>query len=211
MDTLNTLPEQGTNQHFEVVNELGQCYVNMGDYDRAKECFEKAATIDTDSAEPYLGLGVVAIQQQNLTDAEISFKVAKRLNNRCAKAYCGLGMVYQQQQRFSDAFDNYLFSLEIDTDNMTALLGLFQASCKMGSFDKVIDYLKLYLKMHPNDSSVMFTLGSLYFKQRNLLSARQMLFAVLSLEPSNTDAANLLEEVEYEIKNKGLLLSLIHI
>ena len=55
-------------------------------------------------------------------------------------------------------------SLELDTNNITALLGLFQVSCEMGSFAKVIYYLQVYLQMHPGDTSVMFALSALYLK-----------------------------------------------
>lgn len=204
MDTVEkTMPEEGTSQSYEIVVELGQCYVSVGDYDKAKECFAQATTLDTDAAEPYVGLGVIAMQQQEYDDAELSFKVARRLDNKCAKAYCGLAMVYQQTNKLTEAFDNYLKSLEYDGDNMTALLGLFQTSCQMGSFAKVIYYLELYLQSHQNDVSVMFSLGSLYARDGKLLQAREMLKNVIALDTSNTDAANILEEVEHEIKNRN--------
>jgi len=88
-------------------------------------------------------------------------------------------------------------SLELDTDNITALLGLFQVSCEMGSFAKVIHYLQVYLDMHPGDTSVMFALAALYLKDNRPEEARRMLLDLLILEPMNNDAKNLLEEVEH--------------
>ncbi len=202
MDTLEqTIPEEGIRQHYEILTELGQCHVSIGNYDRAKECFEHAASIDGDAADPYLGLGVVAMQTQNLSDAEIAFKVARRLNPKNAKTYCGLGMIYQQMGSFVESFDNYLKSLELDSDNLTALLGLFQASCQMGSFSKVIYYLETYLQCHSDDIAVMFSLGSIYAKDCQLEKAQNMLKKVLAYDPENKDAANVLEEVEHRLKN----------
>ena len=93
----------------------------------------------------------------------------------------------------------YLKSLELDTDNLTALLGLFQTSCQMGSFDKVTRYLKTYLDMHPGDTSVMFSLAALYMKDGRLEKSKKTLLDVLTLDPDNKDAVNLLEEAEHNL------------
>ena len=194
------MPEHATTQHYEVLRELGDCYASVADYDRAQEYYDKAALLAPDEPLPYVGIGVVAIQQQKLDDAEIAFKVARRLDPKCAKAYAGLAMVAQQRQDYQDALEFYLKCLEIDNDNLPALLGLFQTSCQMGSFAKVIHYLELYLDMHAGDTAVMFCLATLYVKDNKLANARQMLINVMTLNPDNTDAANLLEEVEHSIK-----------
>jgi tetratricopeptide (TPR) repeat protein len=119
------------------------------------------------------------------------------LDADCAKAYAGLAMVAQQRGDYKQAFELYLKCLERDADNLTALLGLFQTSCQMGSFGKIIYYLQVYLNMHPGDTSIMFTLAALYMKEGRLKKSRQILGDVLTLEPANTDAADLLEEVEH--------------
>ena len=93
----------------------------------------------------------------------------------------------------------YLKCLELDTDHLTALLGLFQASCQMGSFEKVIHYLQVYLDMHKDDSSVMFSLAALYVKEGQFKQSKEMLLKILELNPQNQDAENLLEEVERDL------------
>jgi tetratricopeptide (TPR) repeat protein len=89
-----------------------------------------------------------------------------------------------------------LKSLELDGDNLTALLGMFQMSCKTGSFSKVIYYLGIYLKSHPNDTSVMFSLAALYVKQGQMENCRKLLDKILIIEPSNKDAMSLKQEIE---------------
>jgi tetratricopeptide (TPR) repeat protein len=121
------------------------------------------------------------------------------LDAACAKAYAGLGMVAQQRTDYKQAFEMYLKCLERDQDNMIALLGLFQASCQMGSFAKVIHYLEVYLDMHPGDTSVMFPLAALYMKDGRFDNSRKALSELLALDPSHEDAANLLEELEHNI------------
>ena len=193
------LPDRGWTQHYDVVKELGDCHVQVGNYEDAEKCFEKAASLDPDKAGPYVGLGVVAMQNGDLEDAEVAFRVARRLEPDCSKAYCGLAMIAQQRKQWQDAFDLYLKCLDLDSNNLTALLGLFQASCEMGSFSKVIYYLEVYLRMHPGDTSVMFCLATLQLKDGKEQQARELLVSLLALDADNIDAANLLEEVEHDL------------
>ena len=147
----STAEQEDTTQCYEVLQELGDCYTSVGDYAPAQRCYEKAAGLGPDEPGPYVGLGVIALQKDLSDDAEIAFRVACRLNPDCSSAYAGLGLVAQQKCDYKQAFEMYLKSLELDTDNLTALLGLFQTSCQMGSFAKVIHYLEIYLDMHPGE------------------------------------------------------------
>ena len=187
---------------YNTVNELGDCFISLGQYDNAYTCYDKAAILDPDKANPYIGLGNIALQQEKLDDALTSFKVAIRLDGDMSRAYCGIAIVFQEYKEYQKAFENYLKCLEIDSDNMTALLGLFQTSCLMGSFSKVIEYLELYLQMHPEDCSVGFCLATLYMKEGKLGLSRKKLKNLTEKEPGNTDYINLLEEVEYLIEQK---------
>jgi tetratricopeptide (TPR) repeat protein len=195
----NEIEQHKRTQHYEVLRELGDCYTSVGNYSQAHRCYEKAASLGPDEPGPYVGLGVAAMQCGKLEDAEIAFRVACRLDPDCAKAYAGMAMVAQQRGQHPESFDLYMKSLELDTDNITALLGLFQVSCEMGSFAKVIYYLEVYLEMHPGDTSVMFALAALYLKDGQVAQSRETLLSLLSLDPENRDAANLLEEVEHSL------------
>jgi len=191
--------EHNCTQHYEVLQELGDCYASVGNYAQAQQCYEKAASLEPDEPGPYVGLGVVALQQELVNDAEIAFRVACRLDPDSAKAYAGLAMVAQQKKEYPQAFELYMKSLELDSDNITALLGLFQTSCQMRSFAKVIHYLQVYLNMHPGDTSVMFSLAALYMKESRFEQSRKILLDILALDPANQEAANLLEEVEHSL------------
>lgn len=196
----NNVDEQhDSTQHYEVLQELGDCCTSVGDYVQGQQYYEKAAVLAPDEAGPYVGLGVVALQKNLLDDAEVAFKVACRLDANCAKAYAGLGLVAQQRADYKQAFKMYLKSLELDTDNLIALLGLFQTSCQMGSFAMITHYLESYLNMHPGDTSIMFPLAALYMKDGRLEESKKILSDILTLDENHEDAANLLEEVEHSL------------
>jgi tetratricopeptide (TPR) repeat protein len=112
-------------------------------------------------------------------------------------------MVAQQRADYKQAFEMYLKCLDLDTDNLIALLGLFQTSCQMGSFSQVTHYLEVYLDMHPGDVSVMFPLAALYMKDGRFEQSRRVLLDLLALDKNHKDAADLLEEVEHSLAQTG--------
>ncbi|HUV40165.1 MAG TPA: tetratricopeptide repeat protein [Sedimentisphaerales bacterium] len=184
---------------YEVLQHLGDCYIAVDNYGQAGKCYEKAASLCPDLPQPYVGLGLTALGNNKLDDAEIAFRVARRLDGNCAKAYAGLAAVAHQRADYKLAFRMYLKCLELDTNNLAALLGLFQTSCRMGSFEQVIYFLRVYLRMHPGDTSVMFCLATLYIKQDDLQQSQRLLKDILVLDAANRDAADLLEEVEHNL------------
>jgi len=190
---------RGRTQHFDVLMELGECRAALGDLDRAAECYRQAGCLEPARAAPYVGLGVVALQSGRLAEAQRAFEAAASREPACAEAYGGLAMVRQRQEDYAGAFEMHLKCLELDTDNLVALLGLFQTSCQMGTFAKVIRYLELYLQRHPGDTSVLFCLATLYAREDRLEAARECLLSVLALEPAKAEAGQLLEQVEQEI------------
>lgn len=202
--THNNVDQQhDSTQHYEALQEMGDCYASVANYKLAQKYYEKAAVLEPDAPDPYVGLGVVALQNNQLDDAEIAFKVACRLDANCAKAYAGLGLTAQQKTDYKQAFEMYLKSLELDTENLIALLGLFQASCQMGSFAQVTHYLEIYLNMHPGDTSVMFPLAALYMKDGRFEESKKVLLDVLTLDENHKDTVSLLEEVEHSLAQEN--------
>ena len=189
---------------FELLQKLGDYSISVEDYTAAQHCYGRAAQMAPDEAGPYVGIGVAGLQQDCLDEAEVAFKVAVRLDPKCSKAYSGLAMTAHRMGDCKKAFDMYLKSLELDTDNLTALLGLFQISCQIGSFEKIIHYLEVYLKMYPKDTPVMFTLAVLYMKDDRLKRTRKILSELLEIEPNNRDAINLLEELDHNLNKKSM-------
>ena len=101
-------------------------------------------------------------------------------------------MIYTRTGDDPAALEMYLKCLEHDGDNLAALLGLFQTSCRMGSFARIIHYLQLYLAGHPDDASVLFCLAALHAREGRLALAERDLRRVLSMEPDKKEAAELL-------------------
>jgi tetratricopeptide (TPR) repeat protein len=195
--------EEGLDQHYEVLKELGDCHASLGNHDRARQCYEEAAVLGPEKAGPAIGIGVVELQSDNPDAADRAFRRAVEIEPDCAEAYGGLAMVCQRRGRYQEAFDLYMTCLDKDADNLVALLGLFQTSCQMGSFGRVIGYLETYLRRHPGDTSVLFCLATLQARDGRYDDATQALEMILALEPENAEAEGLLEEVRRRRERAG--------
>ena len=186
----------GSDRQYHEFKSMGDCYTGTGEYGKACDCYKRAASIRPGEAGPYVGLGMVAVRTDRPDVAGECFDVALQLQDDCAEAFAGLAMVHQHSGEKEQAFEMYLKCLEHDSENLVALLGLFQTSREMGSFSKIIHYLQVYLEKHPEDTSVLFCLASLYVKEGRLTPARDALEKVLAAEPSKREAAQLLDQVQ---------------
>lgn len=184
---------------YQLLKELGDSYAAAEEFDKAKDCYQKASAMGGGDSGAYVGLGAIAIRENRLDDAAGSFRTAVALDPKCSEAYSGLAMVHQAKQEFHLAQEMYLKCLELDGDNLLSLLGLFQTSCRMHTFAKIIYYLEVYLNLHPDDASVLFCLGSLYAREGQLARSRAALERVLTLEPGKADAQQLLTQVRRDL------------
>jgi len=189
----------GRNPNYQLLKELGDCYTAADDFERAMDCYRQAVSLAPGEPGPYVGLGVIALQSDQLDDAVKAFQAAIRLQPDCSEAHGGMAMVYQRRKDYPQAFEMYLKCLEANPDNLVALLGLFQTSCQMGTFARVIHYLEVFLDMHPDDASVLFCLATLYARDGRLYEARDALVKVLSLDHDKKEATSLLARVQDNI------------
>ncbi len=185
-------------QRLDVLLELADTLAAAEEVHAARDCYRQAAAVYPDAPQPHVGLGVIALQLGRADEAEAAFRDAVRRDASSAEAYGGLAMARQQAGDDAGAFDMHLRCLQLDGDNLVALLGLFQTSCRMGTFAKVTHYLELFLERHPGDTSVLFCLATLYARDGRLDRARDALRNVLALEPDKAEARELLEQVEAE-------------
>jgi tetratricopeptide (TPR) repeat protein len=193
-------PVQGffeqVHQRYEILKDLGDAYVQMGEGDRAMDAYHEAAVLEPSLPQAHTGMGMLLLQVGRLDQAKIALDRAVRVDPCHAEACAGLAIYYQRREQFPRAFEMYLRSLELDPYNLLALLGLFQTSSKMGAFAKITHYLEGYLQKYPDDTSVMFCLASIHAREGRLIEARNVLFQVLAIDPDKAEAVELLDKVQ---------------
>ena len=98
---------------YEINKELGECYLFMGDFDKAEEYYRKAANSSTQSDAPYLGLATVAVQRAELDKALVLYQKAASVEET-DKALCGIGLIHMEQGQHQEAVDNFARALNKD-------------------------------------------------------------------------------------------------
>ena len=191
----------GSNENYQLLKEPGDWCAETDNFERAEDCYRQAVSAAPGEPGPYIGLGFLALQFDQLDDAAKVFGTVMKLKSDCAEAHGCMAMVHQRRKEYPQASDMYVKCLQANPDNLVSLLGLFQTSRRMGSFSKVIHYLELFLEMHPDDTSMLFCLAALYARAGRLGEARQTLVRVVSIDPDKTEAVALLDKVHGAIIN----------
>ncbi|MBO4369273.1 MAG: tetratricopeptide repeat protein, partial [Desulfovibrio sp.] len=177
---------------YEINKELGECYLFMGDFDKAEEYYRKAAENNTESAAPYMGLATVAVQRAELDKALVLYNKAANVEPS-DKAYCGIGLVYMEQGKHEEAFHWFAKSLEMSSSNIVALNCLVREAYNLNQVDFVIPYLEKAVDSSAEGEAVKVTLAGCLMSLGRIDEAKEHLESVLGNNPSNTNARELIQ------------------
>ncbi|MBQ3058836.1 MAG: tetratricopeptide repeat protein [Desulfovibrio sp.] len=179
---------------YEINKELGECYLFMGDFDKAEEYYRKAANNNAQSAAPYMGLATVAVQRAELDKALVLYQKAAAVEET-DKALCGIGLVLMEQGKHEEAFSHFRRALDKAAGNLVALNCLVRESYQLGQVEDVLPYLDAALTACDESEAVRVTLaGCLIYLGRGE-EARQHLEMVLGANPANISAKELFESM----------------
>lgn len=182
------------NLDYEINKELGECYLFMGELDKAEQYYQKAAGSNGVHADPYIGLATIAVQKGELKKAGTLYEKATNVEAN-DKAFAGLGLIETEIGSPERAFTLFKSSLEVNPANIIALFGLVQTGHSIGKIETAIEYLENALEIEPSKTEIRFSLaGCLKSLSRNE-EARKHLEIILDAEPDNESAQELLKEI----------------
>ncbi|MFA6132748.1 MAG: tetratricopeptide repeat protein [Phycisphaerae bacterium] len=190
------IPAFAADASFQQLKDLGDCLAATGELEQAGACYQRASRMVEQDAALWVSMGSLALREGKIDQARRLFERAVRAEPDNADAQAGMAMVHQQMRNYPAAFLAYMKCLELNSDNLMALLGLFQVSCQMGTFSHIIRYLEIYLLSHPDDTAVLFCLATLQAREGKLPQARQAVGRVLAQEPQKIEALELLGQIE---------------
>src|SRR5262245_21969558 len=110
---------------YEINKELGECYLFMGELDKAEEYYNKAAGSNGIHPDPYLGLATIAVQRGELDRALTLYQKAASIE-ATDKSLSGMALVEMETGRENEAFDHFAQALRVNAENMIALFGLIR-------------------------------------------------------------------------------------
>lgn len=179
---------------YEINKELGECYLFMGELDKAESYYQKAAGSNGVHPDPYLGLATIAVQRGDLRQALDLYRKADGIASS-DKSLTGIALIGAQQGRHDEAFDLFAKALTQNPESIVALFGLVQAAHVLGRTVEAIPPLLQYLELNPGKNEVRFALGGCLVACGRPAEAKVHLRQILEMDPAYAPAAELLSQL----------------
>lgn len=177
------------NLDYEINKELGECYLFMGELDKAENYYCKAAESDDSLATPYLALATIALQRADIESA-LNFYQLALAREENDKTLSGLGLVRMDQGQSAEAFDLFSRALNFNPCNAVALHCLVRVGYATERVADVVPFLENSLAANHDENTHISLAGCLVTLGR-AAEARQHLEQILAQNPSSPDAQDL--------------------
>ncbi len=180
---------------YEINKELGECYLFMGDLDKAEEYYAKAISNNGVHAEPYLGLATIAVQRGDLDGAMTLYRKASSIEAD-DRSLSGMALIEMERGEAPEAFTHFKAALARNPENLVALFGLVRLAHAEDRVAEALPYLKDYLAVDPLKHEVRYTLAGCLVCLGRHAEAGAELEAILLEDPRHTAAQELAEELK---------------
>lgn len=102
--------------NFDLYYSMGIVYTMLNDFENAKLCYEKAATINSLCFHAYYALGQINLIEMNLDEAEQYFNKALEDKEQEPDAYYQLGKIYMLRGDHDNAVKFVNLAIELDNN-----------------------------------------------------------------------------------------------
>ena len=178
---------------YEINKELGECYLFMGELDKAEDYYTKAAANSEEQADPYMGLATIAMQRGDMAGALTHYSKAATIQES-DKALAGLGLVHMNQGEHARAFDLFGRALTLNPANAVALGCIVREGYEQQRVADVVPFLRASLEATQDENTRITLAGCLLFLG-DKEEARRHLSEVLDADPDNTSARELYDHI----------------
>lgn len=169
---------------YEINKELGECYLFMGDFDKAEDYYKKANTSMETQPEPYMGLATIAIQRGDFDTAMDLYSKAFDLGLQ-DKALAGIGLIKMELGEDEEAFSYFEKAARANPANAVALNCLVREGYKLNRLESVVSVLEECVNIFPDREELRISLaGCLISLGRNKEAIKQI-ETVLEYNPSS--------------------------
>ena len=178
-------------QLYEINKNIGNIYVRQGDFESAKEFYDKAHRLQPDSDVLAVNLGTLDIQQNKLDSAVNHFRRAIALNSENDKAWVGLALVHRHFADHELSWANLNRALDINPLNKTAVQLILEWADEMPKWETVAFRLKEFLGLSGLDAEVSLALAKVLIHIGSWAEAKIELERATNLNPELSQIGDL--------------------
>lgn len=178
-------------QNSELAYYLGLCYTKLERFDDALLYLEQVVTSGADPLRAFqcrMTLAYIYTITQRSKLAEFELKHLLDNGFESAQIFTTLAYAAFGQKQFDKSVEYYRKALELDPDNPTALNGLGYILVDQG-IDPIrgLVYCKKAVDRRPQNPAYLDSLGWAYYKNGELIEARNWLRRAFDLDPQHPD------------------------
>jgi len=171
-----------TGRDWDVLNNIGLCYMNMRDYDTA-ESFFRQSLAETPQDVVYLNLGKVLTLQQKFKDAEEVYEQAIQNSPQSAELLTTLGLLYLRTEKNDRALQLLAKSLQLDGKNSRTVIAAASIMQDHSDHDNALSEYRQVVAQSPNSPQVWNNIGMCFFGKQRFIAAIACLKKALFLGP----------------------------
>lgn len=199
-----------------VLGALGTAYLRLGMVQEAKPLFAAAAEADPTDEESLLGMAKIAAREGDFWRAiELSNNVLKHDPIDEQSPLLLMGDCFLAVGGLEQAEKCYASAIELNPENVAALLGLAQIHLMQGNEARTEEELNRALVLAPERADVYVGLGNFYMAQGQIGDARAAVEKAIRIDPNHAKAYGVLAVIlvlqdasaeAFETASKGLAI-----
>ncbi|WP_018124829.1 tetratricopeptide repeat protein [Desulfovibrio oxyclinae] len=180
---------------YEINKELGECYLFMGELEKAEEYYLKAIGSNGIHSDPYIGLATVAIQRGALEEALEMYGKAHAIEPT-DKSFSGIGLIRMELGEHEAAFEQFADALRKNPENMVALFSLIRLGHELDRLKEIMPFLESHLEVAPDNKEVRYSLAGCLVCLERKDEAVDHLNRILEADPEHEAATELLNQIQ---------------
>ncbi|HDR67876.1 MAG TPA: tetratricopeptide repeat protein [Bacteroidaceae bacterium] len=172
---------------------LGNLYINLGDYERAESSYKEAIEIEPGLVEPYINLADLYRRLGREDEGKILLENALEIYPNLAPVHYALGLLLVRQGNNDDAMPHIQLAAELAPEDPHYSYVYAVALNSMGWPAEAIKFLESALKQHPYDRNILYTLSTLNLESGSPDSALSYAEKLVAYYPEDRNYQQLLD------------------
>lgn len=177
--------EEGTDKRL-AYEARGLVYLDMKNYEQAKQDFLEALRYDSECGEVYYYKGLAELELEELRESIDDFLMSLEKNSRNPGIYKGLGMAYKQLGEYPKSLFYLNAALERAPDNTQFLLQRAFLFIELKDYKKALEDLTKALEYGSDDPLIWYKRGLTLYLDRKFEEALDDLLSAAKRKPFPT-------------------------
>jgi Flp pilus assembly protein TadD len=179
-----------TENNYVALNNLGQYYVDAGDFNKAIGCYQQALEGSPNATKVNFNLAHASEKVGDLNAAAKHYAEVLRLKRQYPLAHYNLAIVLAKMGRTTDAMGEYAEELKVNPDSSGAHNNLGTLLAKAGRLDEAIEHYSSAIRIDPQTDNAYSNLAVVLINKGQYADAVESCMTALRINPRSPDAHN---------------------